>query len=97
MFKDLGEAEGGPFDAAALLATGSASTGDERACPLRSKQDNLALIHQKSRGWQPAGGEAQAAVMAVEARPVEARPVASRPAASKGPPSASPRSLNASF
>ena len=27
MFKDLGEAEGGPFDAAALLATGLASTG----------------------------------------------------------------------
>ena len=68
------------------------TTGGERACPLRSKQDNLALIRQKSRGWQPAAGEAQVAVMAVEARPVEARP-----AASKGPPSASPRSLNTPF
>ena len=72
------------------------TTGGERACPLRSKQDNLALIRQKSRGWQPAAGEAQAAVMAVEARPVEAKPVASR-APSKSPPTASPRSLNTSF
>ena len=49
------------------------TTGHERACPLRSRQDNLALIRQKSRGWQPAPGEAQAAPMAVEAKPVASR------------------------
>ena len=64
------------------------TAGHERACPLRSKQDNLALIRQRSRGWQPAAGEAQAAPMAVEAKPV-----ASRTGASKASPSGSPRSF----
>ena len=49
------------------------TTGHERACPLRSRQDNLALIRQKSRGWQPAPGQAQPAPMAVEAKPVASR------------------------
>ena len=70
------------------------TTGHERACPLRSRQDNLALIRQKSRGWQPAPGEAQAGQAAPMA--VQAKPVASRTGgASKGPPSGSHRRQSA--
>ena len=67
------------------------TTSHERACPLRSRQDNLALIRQKSRGWQPAPGEARAAPMAVEAKPVASR----TGGASKGPPSGSHRRQSA--